>query len=401
MICLPRASLVITTGALRYEIVLLLSHKSRIRQSLALAALRKARLEEGPVGAYNYYGVRFGAKGADALCVEVVHLCEGPFALEVAGRDAGHDAAEEAQPGLGVLREAPVLLRVRRLSHGFGVLALERLQGPDVHRALVAAGGQEACGLVEGDGVNLRAVHASPQLVQHRSGVRIKDADERPLVRGRRQADPILAQRQASELGLVRGDDGALADVVELDADMALADARARQHGGHRLGADGHEALVVGQRVDLIQQLEVREAVHVDLVGQDDDHAVSAQLHRFDFGAKAQLSDAAVLVVIPDHHFVGWIARIGATPDQRKEVTAEQHLHDPDTAAVKHSLEGLFERVHIVDAEAGLRAAGEAAKVLIEAHEEKLRSRLRDAHGRHATKPLQNGPFRRQEEQPA
>ena len=130
-----------------------------------------------------------------------------------------------------------------------------------------------------------------------------------------------------------------------------LVDARAGQDGVVVVGAEGDQALGVGEGVHLVLQVQVREPVHVDLPDkhtrgrsasaggfdpkhkmpqpvphlwstqqdchpvspgsilwfgsylglQDHHHAVAPELDRLDLAPEAQLPDAAVLIVVPDH----------------------------------------------------------------------------------------------------
>ncbi len=58
---------------------------------------------------------------------------------------------------------------------------------------------------------------------------------------------------------------------------------------------------------------------------------------------------------------VGRIAGVSPPPHEREKVAAEEHLHDPDASVAEGPPEGLSERVDVVDAEAGIRAACEAS----------------------------------------
>jgi len=70
--------------------------------------------------------------------------------------------------------------------------------------------------------------------------VRVEDAEERALLRGRRHERAVRREREAREVRLVRGDDRRLADVVELDADVAAIHAGAREDRVRRVRAEGH-----------------------------------------------------------------------------------------------------------------------------------------------------------------
>jgi hypothetical protein len=63
-----------------------------------------------------------------------------------------------------------------------------------------------------------------------------------------------------------------------------------------------HAPFRVGHGGDLVEQLQVREAVHVHLGLEHHHHAVPPQLHGAHLALEHELADAAVLVVIPDHH---------------------------------------------------------------------------------------------------
>lgn len=58
---------------------------------------------------------------------------------------------------------------------------------------------------------------------------------------------------------------------------------------------------------------------------------------------------------------VGRIAGVSPPTNKGEEVAAEEHLHDTDASSAEGPPEGLSERVDVVDAEAGVRAAGEAS----------------------------------------
>ena len=44
--------------------------------------------------------------------------------------------------------------------------------------------------------------------------------------------------------------------------------------------------------------------------------------------AEVELPNAAALVVVPDHHFVGRVLRVSAAADDGQDVAAVEHLHD-------------------------------------------------------------------------
>ena len=137
---------------------------------------------------------------------------------------------------------------------------------------------------------------------------------------------------------------------------------------------------------------QIREVVDVNLVLEDDDDLVAAQAHGADLDAEAELADASGLMVVPYHHLVGGIARGAAAPDERQDVAAEEHLDDADAApagVVEASTERLLERVAVVDAETGVRAARETPAVLVEVQEQQVLAPSQG--GPHVDATSQNG----------
>ena len=55
--------------------------------------------------------------------------------------------------------------------------------------------------------------------------------------------------------------------------------------------------------------------------------------------AEAELADAARLVVVPEHHFVGGEARRGTSAHKGKQVAPEQHLDHGHACPIKLSPE--------------------------------------------------------------
>ena len=60
---------------------------------------------------------------------------------------------------------------------------------------------------------------------------------------------------------------------------------------------------------------------------------VASEAHSFDFTAKAQLPNAQVLVVVPDHDLVGGVPRALPSAHKSENVAAKEHLDDADAAA--------------------------------------------------------------------
>jgi len=82
-------------------------------------------------------------------------------------------------------------------------------------------------------------------------------------------------------------------------------------------------------------------------------------------------------VVIPDHDLVGRVLGMGSAADKGDDVTAEEHLHVADSAAVELAAELFAEGVAIIDAETVVGGGGEASLVLVEGDVEYRRGRLR------------------------
>jgi hypothetical protein len=59
---------------------------------------------------------------------------------------------------------------------------------------------------------------------------------------------------------------------------------------------------------------------------------VAPELDRFDLGSERELTNAPVLVVVPDHHLVRRVARVVPAADQGEDVAAEEHLDNPNPA---------------------------------------------------------------------
>ena len=102
----------------------------------------------------------------------------------------------------------------------------------------------------------------------------------------------------------MRGDQRGPPKIVQLHVHVAAADSRTGQHHVRRVRAEGHEAGVVPDGVDAVQQVQVGEPIHVDALCQDHHDAISAKANRLDLATEAELAYAPALVVIPDHHLV-------------------------------------------------------------------------------------------------
>ncbi len=96
--------------------------------------------------------------------------------------------------------------------------------------------------------------------------------------------------------------------------------------------------------------MQIRKAVDINFGRQNDNHSVPTELDGFDFAPEAQFADASVLVVIPDHDFVGGEAGIATAANQGKKVGPEKHFDDADSTIGKNTAEGLAVRLDVVDA---------------------------------------------------
>ena len=65
------------------------------------------------------------------------------------------------------------------------------------------------------------------------------------------------------------------------------------------------------------------------------------QLHRHDVCPEAELADAAVLEIVPDHDLVARVPRALAAANERQQIAAEQHLDDADEIALRADLQEL------------------------------------------------------------
>ena len=108
-----------------------------------------------------------------------------------------------------------------------------------------------------------------------------------------------------------------------------------------------------------VYESEVGEVVHIDALLQDDDHLVSSKLYGVDVLLERQLSNALLLMIIPEHHFICWVFRMRTASHKRKNITSEQHLYNPN-ASIEFSLECVFVRTRIVDSKSSPCSASKA-----------------------------------------
>ena len=66
--------------------------------------------------------------------------------------------------------------------------------------------------------------------------------------------------------------------------------------------------------------------------GERRNRPIAAKAHSFDVGAKLELRYAFVLIIVPNHHFVGRILGMCAAADQREDVASKQHFNNTNAA---------------------------------------------------------------------
>jgi len=176
-----------------------------------------------------------------------------------------------------------------------------------------------------------------------------------------------MSESKTRNSGIVRHDELSPLGGVVLNPDLPLLQAGADEdHGGGDVG-EVAEALRVGDGLDLVQHLEIGEVVHKDLVRQDHHDAVAPETDALHLGAEGELTDAAGLVVVPDHNLVGGVAGVGAAADKGEYVAAEEHVDKANAASgAEIAAEDLPEGVAVVDAEAAVGGRREASGILVE-----------------------------------
>ena len=148
----------------------------------------------------------------------------------------------------------------------------------------------------------------------------------------------------------MRGNQRALSTIIQFHTDRALINPRTCQNRIVVIRAQGNKSPRIRQSIHLILQVQIREAIHINLGREDNDDAVPTKLDRFHFTPKAQFADAAILMVVPDHDFVGGEAGVAATADEGEEVRAKEHFDDADPAVGEDATEGLPVGFDVVDA---------------------------------------------------
>ena len=194
----------------------------------------------------------------------------------------------------------------------------------------------------------------------------IEDPDQSPLRTRRGEQLAVRGERKACDPRVVRHDKlGPLRRVV-LDANLALLQPGADQDQRRGRLRDRAEALRVRDGLYLVEQLQVREVVHVHLLLQNDDDPVATEPHRTDLGPERELTDAPALMVVPDHDFVGRVLRVRPAADEGQDVAPEEHLDGGYSSVGELPPEDLAERVAVEDSEAMVCTHREAPVVLVE-----------------------------------
>lgn len=116
----------------------------------------------------------------------------------------------------------------------------------------------------------------------------------------------------------------------------------------------------------MVHQRQVRKVVNVHAVIQRHHHAVAPQPHSLHLAAETELTNAPVLVVVPDHDLVGWVARVAPAAHQRQYVATKQHFYHANAAAANAATaevtaKGLFKGLAVIDAKASVGADSEAS----------------------------------------
>jgi hypothetical protein len=208
----------------------------------------------------------------------------------------------------------------------------------------------------------------SPNFLQWFAAQCIKHPQDRALFRGRDQPRAVEIQGHARQVGCVRLDLVRPPLLEDLNPNVSLVAARARQHRLVACGGEGAQTLGVRDGVDLVRAHKVRELVDQDLVLEHDDDLVSPEPHCAYLMPEGQLPYIFFPLIVPYNHLVRWEAPIVRCPYESKDVAAEQHFYEADSPPVEHAIECFLQRRAVVHAKPSPATDGEAALVLVEAH---------------------------------
>lgn len=208
-------------------------------------------------------------------------------------------------------------------------------------------------------------------LLEQRTIQSVKNPNQSPLTTCRCQQPPILAKSKAHQPGVMSHHKLSPLRPVMLNPHLPLLQTRTNQHHPTRNMRNLTQSFRITNGFNLMQELQVSKIINVNLLQKYRHNAVSAQPHRLDLRAEGEITDAAGLVVVPDHDFINGVLRLGTAADQGKDVATKKHLNDTDSAGVKFAAKDFAEGVAVKDSKAVVGAGGEAAGVLVEGEVEK------------------------------
>lgn len=171
--------------------------------------------------------------------------------------------------------------------------------------------------------------------------------------------------------------------IVLFDSNNALLDRGTRHNAILSTRGQCDQTFWIWNSFVFVKQLEPLKVVNVHLSLKNHDDFVATEFDGLDIAFEGELTNASSLMIVPEHDFVWWEARILPTPNNAQNIAPVEHGHNADSAIGKIPLEGLLERLAIVDAEAFVCATRKAAVVLIEAHKEQVRLWICDGQLRH------------------
>ncbi|GIX65390.1 Myb family DNA-binding domain-containing protein [Babesia caballi] len=311
----------------------------------------------------------------------------GPLqkAAEEAGRLLGKGGARESVGGPGgndrregVRVAAPVALR-------------QKVDAEERYDVAVADHAEQARVVADATEANPAGAGGLAELLELGAGKGAPEPDQRAGSGGGDEQQAVDAEGDAADVGLVGGDgdvilhQNLLTGVVELaylDADGAAFGPGEGDDVDVVVGGDLADAVGVVAGGEGVEELDAGELVDINLVFHGYHNEPAEELHVADGSAEDQVSDLALLLVVPEHQHVGapagravgGVVRVdvvsGGGANDGQDVAAVQHLDGMDAAMgdgreVARGDEG--EGVAVVDAEAVGEAHDQAGAVLVEA----------------------------------